>query len=100
MVIAADNDVALSQGQGHNPGFAKATEAARASGAELMVPRFSDEEIEAGFTDFNDQVSSSQTEAAAVTGQLRLAIENAVARALRHSGRWTSWHNDRYPPTL
>jgi Large polyvalent protein-associated domain 7 len=82
MVIAADNDVALSQGQGHNPGLAKATEAAEAIGAQLMVPRFSDQEIEQGLTDFNDQANQSPAEAAAVTGQLTLAIENAAPFAL------------------
>ena len=47
-----------------------------------MVPRFSDQEIENGLTDFNDQANQSPAEAAAVTGQLTLAIENAAPFAL------------------
>jgi len=84
MVIAADNDVALSQGQGHNPGLAKATEAAEAIGAQLMVPRFSDQEIENGLTDFNDLVNESPIEAHAVSGELDRAIANALALARDH----------------
>src|SRR5271165_3940159 len=82
MVIAADNDVALSQGQGHNPGLAKATEAAEATGAALMVPRFSDQEIEHGLTDFNDLVNESPSEAHVISGELDRAITNALALAL------------------
>jgi putative DNA primase/helicase len=51
MVIAADNDVALAEGQGRNPGLLNEQKAAAELGAELMVPQFSEEEIGAGFSD-------------------------------------------------
>jgi hypothetical protein len=55
MVIAADNDQAREgQEVGRNPGLIKGQEAAAANGAVLMAPSFSAEELEAGFSDWND----------------------------------------------
>ena len=47
------------------------------------MPRFSDQEIEQGLTDFNDQANQSPAEAAAVTGQLTLAVALYLNRRLR-----------------
>jgi Large polyvalent protein-associated domain 7 len=81
MVIAADNDVALAEEHGRNPGLIKGTEAAQATGSQLMIPHFSDENIEAGLTDFNDLASESPSQAAAAREQLNRAITNAFSRA-------------------
>ena len=55
MVIAADNDRAMEgQEVGRNPGLIKGQQAASANGAVLMAPSFSEEELETGFSDWND----------------------------------------------
>jgi len=57
VVIAADNDRAMEgQEVGRNPGLIKGQQAASANGAVLMAPSFSEEELEAGFSDWNDLV--------------------------------------------
>jgi putative DNA primase/helicase len=55
MVIATDNDKAMEgQEVGRNPGLIKGQQAAEGAGAVLMAPSFSEEELEAGFSDWND----------------------------------------------
>ena len=55
MVIAADNDRAMEgQEVGRNPGLIKGQQAASANGAVLMATSFSEEELEAGFSDWKD----------------------------------------------
>jgi hypothetical protein len=68
-VIAADNDAALFQ----DAVVAKGREAAQATGAELMVRHFSDEEMEAGLADLDDLASDSLSQAAAVREQPALS---------------------------
>ena len=50
IVIAADNDQLATK----NVGLIKAIEAANVIDAKVAVPFFSQEEVEAGMTDFND----------------------------------------------
>ena len=80
MVIAADNDKAL-EGQeiGRNPGLIKGQQAASANGAVLMAPAVSEEEIAAGFTDWNDLASSDPVRAASVAKELGQALQKAFA---------------------
>src|SRR5208337_2270881 len=79
IVIAADNDVSLAQGQGRNPGLINGQKAAGAIHAELMVPRFSDEEIQAGMTDFNDLTSHDEVRKGLVAQELEQALAKAFA---------------------
>jgi conjugative relaxase-like TrwC/TraI family protein len=96
MVIAADNDVAVAEEHGRNPGLNKGTEAAQATGAQLMIPHFSDEDIEAGLTDFNDLASQSPNEANAVREQLNRAITNAFSRApVNQIEEWLHYNSRR-----
>jgi hypothetical protein len=58
MVIAADNDKATEgQEPGRNPDLIKGQLAAEGAGAVPMAPPFSEEEVQAGFTDWNARVS-------------------------------------------
>src|SRR5208283_4426034 len=79
IVIAADNYVSLAQGQGRNPGLINGQKAAGAIHAELMVPRFSDEEIQAGMTDFNDLTSHDEVRKGLVAQELEQALAKAFA---------------------
>src|SRR5271166_1238836 len=79
IVIAADNDVSLAEGQGRNPGLINGQKAAGAIHAELMVPRFSDEEIQAGMTDFNDLASHDEVRKGLVAKELEQALAKAFA---------------------
>src|SRR5206468_6751551 len=84
MVIAADNDKAMeSQELGRNPGLIKGQQAAEGAGAVLMAPTFSQEEIEAGFSDWNDLASHDEVRAALVAKELGNALAKAFERA-RH----------------
>ena len=80
MVIAADNDRAM-QGQevGRNPGLIKGQEAATANGAVLMAPSFSEEELEAGFSDWNDLASHDEVRKGLVAKELEQALQKACA---------------------
>src|SRR5271157_274527 len=79
IVIAADNDVSLAEGQGRNPGLINGQKAAGAIHAELLVPRFSDEEIQAGMTDFNDLASHDEVRKGLVAKELEQALAKAFA---------------------
>jgi phage/plasmid primase-like uncharacterized protein len=82
MVIAADNDRAMEgQEVGRNPGLIKGQEAASANGAVLMAPSFSEEELEAGFSDWNDLASHDEVRAALVAKELESALVKALERA-------------------
>src|SRR6201987_2344726 len=84
MVIAADNDKAMEgQELGRNPGLIKGQQAAEGAGAVLMAPSFSDEELEAGFSDWNDLASYDEVRAATVAKELGAALVKALERA-RH----------------
>src|SRR6266436_7675663 len=84
MVIAADNDKAMEgQEVGRNPGLIKGQQAASANGAVLMAPSFSEEEVQAGFTDWNDMASHDEVRAALVAKELENALVKALERA-RH----------------
>ena len=84
MVIAADNDRAMEgQEVGRNPGLIKGQQAAEGAGAVLMAPSFSEEEVQAGFTDWNDMASHDEVRAALVAKELENALVKALERA-RH----------------
>jgi hypothetical protein len=84
MVIAADNDKAMEgQELGRNPGLIKGQQAAEGAGAVLMAPSFSEEEVQAGFTDWNDMASHDEVRAALVAKELENALVKALKRA-RH----------------
>jgi putative DNA primase/helicase len=75
MVIAADNDRA-TEGQevGRNPGLIKGQQAASANGAVLMAPSFSEEELEAGFSDWNDLATHDEVRKGLVAKELEQAL--------------------------
>ena len=80
MVIAADNDRAMEgQEVGRNPGLIKGQEAASASGAVLMAPSFSEEELEAGFSDWNDLATHDEVRKDLVAKELEQALQKAFA---------------------
>ena len=80
MVIAADNDRAMEgQEVGRNPGLIKGQQAAAADGAVLMAPSFSEEELEAGFSDWNDLASHDEVRAALVAKELEQGTVKALA---------------------
>jgi phage/plasmid primase-like uncharacterized protein len=61
MVIAADNDRTMEgQEPGRNPGLIKGQQKAEGAGAVLMALSFSEEELEAGFSDWNDLSSHDE----------------------------------------
>src|SRR6266404_1283663 len=80
MVIAADNDRAM-EGQeiGRNPGLIKGQDAASANGAVLMAPSFSEEELEAGFSDWNVLASHDEVRKGLVAKELEQALQKAFA---------------------
>jgi phage/plasmid primase-like uncharacterized protein len=78
MVIAADNDRAMEgQEPGRNPGLIKGQQAASANGAVLMAPSFSEEDLEAGFSDWNDLASHDEVRKASVSKELAQALQKA-----------------------
>jgi hypothetical protein len=80
MVIAADNDRAIAgQEVGRNPGLIKGQQAAEGAGAALMAPSFSEEELEAGFSDWNDLASHDEGRKGLVAKELEQALQKAVA---------------------
>ena len=80
MVIAADNDRAMEgQEVGRNPGLIKGQQAASANGAVLMAPSFSEEELEAGFSDWNDLASHDEVRKGLVAKELEQALQKAFA---------------------
>src|SRR5260370_26422766 len=80
MVIAADNDRAMAgQAVGHNPGLIKGQQAVSANGAVLMAPSFSEEELEAGFSDWNDLASHDERRKGLVAKELEQALQKAFA---------------------
>jgi hypothetical protein len=84
MVIAADNDRAMEgQELGRNPGLIKGQEAASANGAVLMAPSFSEEELAAGFSDWNDLATHDEVRKGLVAKELENALVKALERA-RH----------------
>jgi phage/plasmid primase-like uncharacterized protein len=94
MVIAADNDRAMEgQEPGRNPGLIKGQQAASANGAVLMAPSFSQEEIEAGFSDWNDLASHDEVRKASVSKELAQALQKAFTLQdvlARHSAHQSS----------
>ena len=80
MVIAADNDRAMEgQEVGRNPGLIKGQQAASANGAVLMAPSFSEEELEAGFSDWNDLATHDEVRKGLVAKELEQALQKAFA---------------------
>src|SRR5271165_4244048 len=80
MVIAVDNDRAMEgQEVGRNPGLIKGQQAAEGAGAVLMAPSFSEEELEAGFSDWNDLASHDEVRKGLVAKELGQALQKAFA---------------------
>src|SRR6266446_6773793 len=80
MVIAADNDRAMEgQEVGRNPGLIKGQQAGEGAGAVLMAPSFSEEELEAGFSDWNDLASHDEVRKGLVAKELGQALQKAFA---------------------
>ena len=80
MVIAADNDRTMEgQEVGRNLGLSKGQQAASANGAVLMAPSFSAEELEAGFSDWNDLASHDEVRKGQVAKELEQALQKAFA---------------------
>ncbi len=107
MVIAADNDKAMEgQEVGRNPGLIKGQQAAEGAGAVLMAPSFSEEELEAGFSDWNDLASHDEVRKGLVAKELGQALQKAfalqdalarhVATAHEPSGPSTEEHDDAF----
>jgi conjugative relaxase-like TrwC/TraI family protein len=85
IVIAADNDLKQVAEHGRNPGLEKAELAARAVGAVVMAPQFTDEEtLEYGYlSDWNDL--ATKTDRAA---EISAALEAATAAAENERLKW------------
>src|SRR4029077_6683270 len=100
MVIAADNDKAMEgQEPGRNPGLIKGQQAAWANGAVLIAPSFSEEEVQAGFTDWNDLAGHDDVRKGLVAKELGQALQKAFALQdilARHSA---SAHQSSIPTT-
>src|SRR5882757_6762592 len=64
---------------GRNPGLIKGQEAASATGAVLMAPSFSEEELEAGFSDWNDLATHDEVRKGLVAKELEQALQKAFA---------------------
>jgi len=86
IVIAGDDDKAQEIERGHNPGRAKAEEAAKAVGGKAIFPIFAPGEQQAnpkGFTDFNDLANKSELG----RDGLKRQVGAAVGQALIEEGR-------------
>src|SRR6266446_2772528 len=100
MVIAADNDKAMEgQEVGRNLGLIKGQQAASANGAVLMAPSFSQEELEAGFSDWNDLASHDEVRKASVTKELGQALQKAFALQDVLARHLASAHQSSVPST-
>jgi len=78
-IVAGDDDVAVK----NNPGRAKAAEAARAVGGEVLLPTFAPGEQQGApksFSDFNDLATKSVLGKEAVVRQVKPAIDRAIER--------------------
>lgn len=86
IVIAGDDDKAQEIERGHNPGRAKAEEAAKAVGGKAIFPIFAPGEQQAnpkGFTDFNDLANKSELG----RDGLKRQVGAAVGQVLIEEGR-------------
>ncbi len=86
IVIAGDDDKAQEIERGHNPGRAKAEEAAKAVGGKTIFPIFAPGEQQAnpkGFTDFNDLANKSELG----RDGLKRQVGAAVGQVLIEEGR-------------
>uniref|UniRef100_UPI003F5D4FF8 zincin-like metallopeptidase domain-containing protein n=1 Tax=Xanthomonas oryzae TaxID=347 RepID=UPI003F5D4FF8 len=86
IVIAGDDDKAQEIERGHNPGRAKAEEAAKAVGGKAIFPIFAPGEQQAnpkGFTDFNDLANKSELG----RDGLKRQVSAAVGQVLIEEGR-------------
>jgi hypothetical protein len=100
MVIAADNDRAMEgQEVGRNPGLIKGQQAASANGAVLMAPSFSEEELEAGFSDWNDLASHDEVRKGLVAKELGQALQKAFALQDVLARHLASAHQSSVPST-
>ena len=86
IVIAGDDDKAQEIERGHNPGRAKAEEAAKSVGGKAIFPIFAPGEQQAnpkGFTDFNDLANKSELG----RDGLKRQVGAAVGQVLIEEGR-------------
>jgi phage/plasmid primase-like uncharacterized protein len=74
---------------GRNPGLIKGQQAASANGAVLMAPSFSQEELEAGFSDWNDLASHDEMRKGLVAKELESALVKAWSVPRTGIPRWT-----------
>jgi phage/plasmid primase-like uncharacterized protein len=82
IVIAGDDDKAQEIERGHNPGRAKAEEAAKAVGGKAIFPIFAPGEQQAnpkGFSDFNDLANKSELGRDGLKRQIRAAVNQTLA---------------------
>ena len=100
MVIAADNDKAMEgQEVGRNPGLIKGQQAAEGAGAVLMAPSFSEEELEAGFSDWNDLASHDEVRKGLIAKELGQALQKAFALQDVLARHLASAHQSSVPST-
>src|ERR1700694_2939451 len=64
---------------GRNPGLIKGQQVASANGAVLMAPSFSEEEFEAGFSDWNDLATHDEVRKGLVAKEPEQALQKAFA---------------------
>ena len=82
IVIAGDDDKTQEIERGHNPGRAKAEEAAKAVGGKAIFPIFAPGEQQAkGCTDFNDLATQSRLGREVVERQVKITINKAIEEA-------------------
>lgn len=77
IIIAGDDDKQQEIERGHNPGRAKAEEAAQAVGGKAIFPIFAPGEQAAdpkGFTDFNDLANKSELGREGIKRQVNIAV--------------------------
>ena len=83
IIIAGDDDLAVMQAHGNNPGREKAEEAAKAVNGHVVFPIFApgeQSESPKAFTDFNDLAVKSSLGAEAVERQVRAVVDTVVEK--------------------
>jgi antirestriction protein ArdC/phage/plasmid primase-like uncharacterized protein len=75
ILLAADNDKQLELKDKVNVGYVKALEAAKSTGRNLIYPSFSDEEVKANASDFNDLAKTKGLK------EVKRIIENSLEKS-------------------
>jgi hypothetical protein len=87
------------QKPGRNPGLIKGQQATSANGAVLMAPSFSEEELDAGFSDWNDLASHNEVRNGLVAKELAQALQKAFALQDVLARHLASAHQSSVPST-